>query len=143
MFKKSLLATCQMEWRLNFNLKNVWISSKKSLQLSCGSYPAAIWMGPIVFCSILKLKHPWKPTPRHVTSHICNIYFWLLIADHSRFGLFIAWIIATASWAAVVTQLLYGLAPFIFVSIFELSTHKNIPLDTSQAISATYTSDCW
>ena len=43
------------------------------------------------------------------------------------------------SWAAAVTQLPYGWAPTIFESIFELSTHKNLPLDTTQALSTHHT----
>ena len=39
------------------------------------------------------------------------------------------------SYAAAVTQLPHGWAATIFGSIFELSTHKNLPLDTSQALS--------
>ena len=43
------------------------------------------------------------------------------------------------SWAAAVTQVPYELAPTIFESIFKLSTHENLPLDTTQALSTHHT----
>ena len=43
------------------------------------------------------------------------------------------------SWEAAITQLPYGWAPNIFDSIFELSIHKNLPLDTPQALSTYHT----
>ena len=43
--------------------------------------------------------------------------------------------LASTSLAAAITQLPHGWATTIFGSIFELSTHKNLPLDMSKALS--------
>ena len=48
-------------------------------------------------------------------------------------------LLASTSLAAAVTQLPYGWAATIFGSIFELSTHKNLILDMSQALSTLHT----
>ena len=44
-------------------------------------------------------------------------------------------LLVARSWAAADTQLQCGWVATIFGTIFELSTHENLPLDTSQALS--------